>query len=157
MATLNFNGVVANVKTMLKNLSAWQVICNVSTAAEAAERIYEYGVTDTGASLCPCIILDIDSDQMDWQGGALQGALPIDVRMELEIPDAERTSYATEAVWFWTKLSALLDGINTSVNDGGELMLERMTLPLRPGLIDPDENQGRREWMTVIRLEITVI
>jgi len=46
MAALDVAGAIANTKSMLSNLSAWQTICGVSTAALAAARIYEGGTDE---------------------------------------------------------------------------------------------------------------
>lgn len=157
MTALDVDGAIANVKTMLSGLSAWQTICGVATSALAAERIYEYGVEeDDEVTLCPCIILDVDETRSTWTAGALRGNLIVTVRMELAIPEENRTSYSTQGRWFWQKLSAMLAGINGGVGDSGELMLEEITMPLKPGRIDDDHNGGRVEWMVMLGLGITL-
>lgn len=156
MAACDVNSAIANVKTMLKNLSAWQTICGVSTADAAAERIHEYGVdeeedTDT---LCPLIILDIESSSLAWQGQHLRGPLVVTCRMELEIPENTRSTYSTQAVWFWEQWSAMLAGISGGVQGSGQLMLDGISTMVKPGRIDPDTNNGRCEWLAMLGLEI---
>lgn len=140
---------------MLSGLTAWQSICGVATAAEAALRIYEYGVEeDPACTLCPLIILDIDETVLTWTGGTTQGTLPVDVRIELEIPPDNRGTYSEQGTWFWQQLSALLAGITGAVGGGGQLMFRGLTMPVKPGLIDIKENNGRVEWMTTLRLDV---
>lgn len=156
MTTCDFTGLIANTKTLLSGLTAWQGICGVSTTAEAAERIYEYGVDEPedGSSLCPLIILDVDTDSLEWQGGHLNGPVTVTVRMELEVPALHQETYATQAVWFWDQMSAILNGVNSTVNKSGALMLERISMLVKPGRIDPDENSGRTEWMVMWGFEV---
>lgn len=155
MAALDIDDCVQNVKTMLKNLSAWQTILGVSTAADAAEHIHEYGVEDSDDDpATPCIILDVEDLPTRWQAGELAGSLTVQMRLELEIPEANRDTYSTQGRWFWQKLSALLAGINGGVNDGGELMLDGVSMLLKPGRIEPDTNNGRTDWMCILGLEV---
>lgn len=157
MAVQDVDTAIANVKAMLAALSAWQTITGTSSSTEATKRIHEYGVDDSdGLSLCPCIILDIDENRSSWSAGQLRGNLTVTLRMELEIPDENRTTYSTQGRWFWQKLSAMLAGINGAVNISGGLMLEELTMPLKPGRIEEDENSGRTEWMVILGLVLTL-
>ena len=156
MATCDFTGLIANTKAILSGLTAWQTICGVSTTAEAAERIYEYGVEEPeeGTSLCPLIILDIDNDSLEWQGGHLNGPVTVTVRMELEVPALQQETYSKQAIWFWGQMTAILNEVNTTANEAGTLMLERISMLVKPGRIDPDENSGRTEWMVMWGFEV---
>lgn len=156
MAAQDVNTTIVNVKAMLAALTAWQTITGTASAAEATKRIYEYGVEETEYSLCPCIVVDIDEQRSSWTAGALRGNLTVNVTIELEIPEFNRNTFSTQAVWYWTQLSSLIAGINGAVNNSGGLMFEEVTMPLKPGRIDPSENQGRVEWMSIIGLVITL-
>lgn len=154
MAALDIDTAIQNVKSMLAGLTAWQTICGVADSTRAAERIYEYGVDESTQTLCPCILLDLSDQTLPWNGGKFQGNVTIEVRMELEIPQANRATYSTQGRWFWQKLQALLAEIDTTVNDTGTLMIEEITIPLKPGRIDPDTNSGRCEWMTILGFRV---
>jgi hypothetical protein len=74
MAALDVAGAIANVKTMLSGLAAWQTICGVTTTGEAAKRIHLGAIEDTGEeSPCPCILLDIDPFNSDWMPSTAHG------------------------------------------------------------------------------------
>lgn len=154
MAALDIDGAVQGVKTMLSNLSAWQTITRTSTAADAAKHIHEGGVDDSERSRTPLIILDVDDFPMDWDAGRTAGFLTIDTRIELEIPGDSRMTYATEWRWFMQQLSAILAGINANVRGSGELMFNGLSWRLKPGRIEPDTNEGRIEWMTILGIEV---
>lgn len=154
MAALDVDGAVQAVKTMLSGLTAWQTITGTSTSAAAAQHIHEYGVDETDGSQCPLIILDIDDLPLRWSGGRTAGTLQVQCRMELAIPDANQSSYSAEGRWFWQQLGSLLAGINGGVRGGGELMFEGLDLLLKPGRIDPEQNEGRLEWMTILGVNV---
>lgn len=158
MAALDVAGAIDNVKTMLSELSAWQAICAVNNSTDAAKRIYEGGVQeDPDKTVNPCIVLDIDPFTSEWMPSTSKGVLVVEIRTELVIPEDKRGSYATQYVWVWQQVAALLAGINANINDPGELMVENINLPLKPGPIDPGDNQGRIEWGFIIALQITLI
>lgn len=147
MAAMDVAGAIANVKTMLSGLTAWQTICGVSTSAEAAKRIHLGGIEDDGSeSLCPLIVLDIDPINTDWMQSTLSGDLVITADFDLSIPESERSSIAAQYIWTWQKFSEVLAGINGAVNGDGGLMLKGLGVPLKPGPIDNDDNLGRCEW-----------
>jgi len=154
MAALDIDGAVQNVKTMLSELSAWQTITGTSSAAEAAKRIFEYGVDDSAGSESPCFILDIAEFPGEWRAGRIAGSLMIEARLELEIPDANRLTYSTEGRWYWQQLASILAGINSNVRGSGELMFQNLSMPLKPGRIDPETNEGRVEWMCILGIEV---
>jgi len=156
MAACDIGSAVQNVKLMLSNLTAWKAICGVSTATEAATRIHEYGIEEDEdtPTQCPLIILDVEDSGLEWKGGHMNGPLGITVRLELEIPASETETYSKQGIWFWSKWSAILDGINSGVQGSGGLMLERITTLVKPGRIEPDSNGGRCEWMAVLNLEL---
>jgi hypothetical protein len=154
MAALDIDGAVQSVKTMLSELSAWQTITSTGSAAAAALRIFEFGVDDSAGSESPCFILDIGEFPVAWEAGRLAGPLMIEARLELEIPEANRTTYSTEGRWFWQQLASILAGINSNVKGSGQLMFQGLSMPLKPGRIDPETNEGRIEWMCVLGFEV---
>lgn len=155
MAALDIDGAIQNIKTALSGIADWQSICGVATSAEAAERIYEYGADESdGCSLAPCMILDLEDSELPWNGGKLQGNVTITCRIELPIPPDYQHTYSQQGRYFWQKLQAILAGIESASGSGGELMLESLTMPVKPGRIDPDENNGRIEWMCMLGLVV---
>jgi hypothetical protein len=154
MASLDLDGAVQSVKTMLSELTAWQTITGTTSAAEAAKRIHEGGVAESEVSETPLIILEIDDFPMRWDGGRLQAPLVVDVRIELEIPHGNRGCYADEWRWFHQQLGSLLAGINGVVRGDGALMLQEVNWRLKPGRIDPDTNDGRLEWMAILGFSV---
>jgi hypothetical protein len=156
MTACDFTGLIANTKSLLSGLTSWQSICGVATTAEAALCIYEYGVDEPedGSTLCPLIILDVDNDSLEWVGGHLNGPVTVTVRMELAVPEIHQETYAKQAVWFWDQMTAVLNQVNSAANEAGTLMLERVTMLVKPGRIDPDENSGRTEWMVMWGFEV---
>jgi hypothetical protein len=155
MAALDIAGAIANVKSMLSNLSAWQTICGVSTSALAAARIYEGGTDeDEELSLTPCIFLDVTSLPTNWLANHLRGTLAIEIRVELDVPEDQRTTYSTQYVWVWGKFGELMAGINGAVDGSGQLMIEGLSVPTMPGRIDPNTNSGRCEWGFIYSLTV---
>lgn len=158
MAALDVVGALANVKTMLSNLTAWQTICGVSTAAAAAERIYEGAVEEVdGETTTPSIILDVTSIPTTWKANRFHGELAIEIRCELEVPEVNRSTFSAQYVWVWTQYSAILAGIAGAVGGSDQHMSTSLETPIMPGRIDPDENQGRCEWGFVLSLTGTLI
>lgn len=153
MAALDVATALANVRTMLSGLSAWQTICGVSSSTEAAYRIF-YGAIDENQEInsAPCIILDVSSVPTNWLGARLHGTLAVEVRCYLITPESERVTIGSQYVWVWQKLSAMMDGINGAVGDAGEIMMNSLSVPLMPGRVDPDSNQGENEWLFIIEL-----
>lgn len=155
MAALDVAAAMQNVKTMLSNLTAWQTICDVSSAAAAALRIYEGGIEDDQPeSLTPCIFLDFTSLPTNWLANRFTGRLTVEIRCELAVPKDNQTSYADEFVWVWQQCSALLAGINGAVSGAGGLMADSLEMPTKPGKIDPHENQGRCEWGFIFAISL---
>lgn len=155
MAALDIPGAVENVKTMLGGLLAWHTICGEDNTPSALKRIYKGGKEeDAGCSLCPCIILDARPLNTNWMASRLRGELAVEIRMELEIPDAEQETHERQWLWMHAQTAALLEGINGGVQGGGQLMLRDLSMSLPPGLINPDDNHGRIEWGTI--LEVTM-
>ena len=153
MYALDVAGAISNVKTMLSNLTAWQTICGVSTATEAAYRIYEGGieVAETEKTT-PLIILDVTSLPTNWLASQLTGDLTIEIRVELEVSLESQNTYATQYMWAWTQFGNLLAGINGAVGGSGQPMIRRLETPTMPGRIDPNTNNGRCEWGFVFNL-----
>lgn len=158
MAALDVAGAITNVKTMLSDLAVWQTICGVASSAAAGERIHLGAIEDAGEeSPCPFIILDVDPFQSDWMPSTSHGSLVIEVRVELAIPEANRLTYSAQYSWVWTQLSSLLAGINGAVNGSGGLMMTNLNMPIAPGPLDPDENNGRIEWAFTLSLVMKFI
>lgn len=158
MAALDFAGAVTNVKTMLSGLTAWQSICGVSSSAEAAKKIYLGGQEECEEeSLCPMIILDIDPFNTNWLQSTSRGKLPVEIRCELAVPEANRATISEQYSWVWSQVGSLLAGINGAVNGAGQLMVDSLNMAIKPGAIDPDENHGRCEWGFVLSLTLEFI
>ena len=158
MAAMDIPAAVANVKTMLGSLTAWQTICQVDNSADALKRIYRGGVKDDGdCTLCPIIFLDSRPVSTNWLASRVHGELPVEIRMELAIPDDKQETYETEWVWMHEQLAAMLAGINGAVQGSGQLMLRSLDVTMAPGLINPDDNQGRREWGTIMEATMDFI
>ena len=67
MSALDILGILNNTRTMLSGLVAWQSVCGVSTAAEAAERIYLGGVEATAEEdTSPLCWIDVNPATFDW-------------------------------------------------------------------------------------------
>ena len=157
MARLDVLGLLTNARTMLAGLTAWQSICGVTTTAEASERIYLGGVVAAPEeALAPICWLDIDPTNFDWQGTA-RGRVTVEARFELAVPEDKIADYSQQFSWVWHQVSALLADINGAVNGSGQLMLRNITMPMRPGPIDPDDNDGRTDWMLQLGLVVEVI
>jgi hypothetical protein len=161
MAALDVGTALANLKTMLSGLAAWQSICGVSSSTEAAKRIH-YGATELDpeeqeGSENPCIVLDITSLSTTWRANRLHGTAIFEMRFYLEMPDAEKQSYSTQYIWVWQKFSAMLDAVNSAVAGSGQAMIKNLDVPLMPGRIDPDNNGGGSEWNFVISMGVDFI
>ena len=156
MARLDVLGLLVNARTMLAGLSTWQSLCSVSSAAEAAERIYLGGVVAAPEeALAPICWLDIDPANFDWQSTA-RGRVTVEARFEIAVPEDKIAVYSQQFSWVWQQVSALLADINGAVNGSGQLMLRNITMPMRPGPIDPDDNDGRTDWMLQLGLVVEV-
>ena len=149
MAALDVAGTITNVKTMLGGLSAWQTIAGVDNSTDAEKRIYDAGTEDDGEeTLAPCIVLKetgFNTQSVDSRG-TFRGIVNIEARVELAVPDSEEKTYARQRAWVIGKCRDMAAGIAGAVNGGGQLMLKRFDMSLPPDMIDPDENQGRKEW-----------
>jgi hypothetical protein len=157
MARLDVLGLLTNTRSMLGSLTAWQEICGVSTAGEATERIYLGGVVAAPEqALAPICWLDVDPANFDWQGTS-RGRVTIEARFEIAIPEDKIADYSQQFSWIWGRVSALMADINAAVNGSGQLMLRSLTMPVRPGPIDPDDNDGRTDWMLQLGLVVEVI
>ena len=159
MAALDVAGAMANVKTMLSGLTAWQTICGVASSSEAAKHIYYGGAEeeDDDPSPVPCITLNITSLPTNWVASHLRGRLTIELRFEVEPPEENRATFSDQYLWAWGQWGSVMAGINGAINDAGELMVQAVDVPLMPGQIDPDDNKGRNEWMWVISLSCEFI
>jgi hypothetical protein len=157
MARLDVLGLLTNTRSMLGSLTTWQEICGVSTAGEATERIYLGGVVAAPEdALAPICWLDVDPANFDWQGTS-RGRVTIEARFEIAIPEDKIADYSQQFSWIWGRVSALMADINATVNGSGQLMLRSLTMPVRPGPIDPDDNDGRTDWMLQLGLVVEVI
>jgi hypothetical protein len=157
MARIDVLGLLTNTRSMLGSLTTWQEICGVSTAGEATERIYLGGVVAAPEeALAPICWLDVDPANFDWQGTS-RGRVTIEARFEIAIPEDKIADYSQQFSWIWGRVSALMADINATVNGSGQLMLRSLTMPVRPGPIDPDDNDGRTDWMLQLGLVVEVI
>jgi hypothetical protein len=161
MAALDVGTALSNVRTMLSGLSAWQTICGVSTAAEAAKKIH-YGAVELDpdeptSSSNPCIVLDITSLPTTWRANRLHGTATFEIRFYLEMPEAEKATYSIQYIWIWQQFSAMLDAINGAVGGAGQTMINNLDVPLMPGRLDPDVNGGGSEWNFVISMGVDFI
>lgn len=154
MASLDFNGAIANVKTALKNLTTWQTASGTADATAAAARIFEYGVDNSDGTECPCIILTISEGDSEvlTSSPIMSGKMTVHCDMRLAIPTDEQDTYSTQAVWFWAHMSAIIGQLSTSAT----LDMNSIRIIDQPGRIHPDDNQGRIEWLTVWAVELNV-
>ncbi|MGV2337614.1 MAG UNVERIFIED_CONTAM: hypothetical protein LVR18_27220 [Planctomycetaceae bacterium] len=157
MSALDILGLLNNTKTMIAGLAAWQSVCNVTTSAEAGSRIYLGGVEaapeDDTSPLC---WLDVNPATFDWMGTS-RGRVTVEAVFEIGIPTEEQVTFQREFRYAWTQASAILAGINGAVNGSGQLMMRSLTMPLRPGLINPEDNDGRHDWRFTLGLVIEVV
>lgn len=157
MTALNVLGLLDNTRTMLAGLVAWQSVCGVSTTAEAAERIYLGGVeAEPEQDTSPLCWLDVNPATFDWMA-TNRGRVTVEAVFEIGVPEQERVTYGDEYRWAWTQASAILAGINGAVNGSGQLMLRSLTMPLRPGLINPEDNDGRHDWRFTLGFVVDVV
>lgn len=158
MAALDFGGTLANVKTMLSGVAAWQTICGVSTSALAAERIYLGGLAEDvdDESPCPCAVINIgdQGSPVEWNRST---ALAVEIVFQLPMPDEEQQNESDQWIWIWSKHSALVAGIHAAVGGSGQLQHTATTTVVKPGPINPDENQGRNEWTFTLSLTVRVV
>ena len=157
MSALNILGILNNTRTMLSGLVAWQSVCGVSTAAEAAERIYLGGVEATAEEdTSPLCWIDVNPATFDWMA-TNRGRVTVEAVFEIGVPEVERETYQDEYRYAWTQASAILAGINAAVNGSGQLMMRSLTMPLRPGLINPEDNDGRHDWRFTLGFVVDAI
>lgn len=161
MAALDVGTALTSLRTMLSGLSAWQTICGVSSADEAAKRIH-YGAVELDqeeptSSSNPCIVLDITSLATTWKANRLHGTAVFEMRVYLEMEEAEKATYGTQYIWIWEQFSAMLDAINGAVGEAGQSMISSLDIPLMPGRLDPDQNGGGSEWNFIISMGVDFI
>jgi len=161
MAALDVGTALTSLRTMLSGLTAWQTICGVSSASEAAARIH-YGAVEAdeqsaGCDLNPCIVLDVTSLTTAWMGNKLHGKVIFELRFYMEMPDAEKATYGTQYIWIWQQFSAMLAAIDGAVGGAGQAMIDSLDVPLFPGRIEPDENGGKSEWNFVLSMRLDFI
>lgn len=158
MAIFDIAGAVENVKTMLQSIAAWQTICGVSTAAEAAKRIHFGVVEDDGSeTLCPLLILDVEPITTTWNADRLRGKLQVEIRMELAIPEEHQRTPQAAYSWVWARIGEMMAGVSDGVAQSGELMVESFVMRHRPAPIEPDENFGRKEWGVIWDLNLDFV
>ena len=157
MAYLDVATMMSTCRTMLGGLSAWQSICSTTSATESTKRIYLGGVVaESQESTCPVCWLDLNPSVFDWAGTG-RGRVTIEARYEIAAPETLVNDYQEQYLWTWQQVSALMAGINAAVNGSGGLMLRSLTMPLRPGQIDPADNDGRSEWSFTLGLVIELV
>jgi hypothetical protein len=155
MAQMDLGAALASVKTMLSGLTAWQTICGVSTSTEAAKRIYLGGAEDDG-ELCPCCVIDLADSNAPFEFNR-STPLNVEMRFQLAMPEDQQRNLQTQFIWIWSKCSALLLGIREDSNGSGELMHTGTTLVVKPGPIDPDDNDQRNEWAFTLQITVRII
>ena len=157
MARLDVATLMTTCKTMLGGLSAWQSLCNTTSATEATKRIYLGGVVANPLeSTCPVCWLDLNPAVFDWAGTG-RGRLTVEARYEIAVPETMVDDYQQQYLWVWERVADLMADINSNVNGSGGLMLRSFTMPLRPGQIDPADNDGRCEWSFTFGLVIELV
>lgn len=144
---------LTNVRSMLGNLTEWQTISGESTVADATARVYRFGY-DVAFDDPPCIVLDVDGYDGTRQAGRFRGPIYVLVMMQLIIPDGSRDTPGSEAEWFWDQTESLIDGIEDNTNGSGQLAVSGLSISMPPGPLEDDDNNGRNEWVTQLRLEI---
>ena len=159
MARLDVAGILANVRANIAAIAAWQTLCSVADNTAAAKRVYYGGVQedygdDTRAPLC---VLQIDPAQTEWNAGTSRGRLTVNATFELAMPAEKEGDYGGQYLWCWQALADIMAGVNSSSGGSGQLMLRQLNITQEPGLINPDENQGRNEWAFQIALVIDLL
>ncbi len=160
MASLDVGTSLTNLKTMLSGLTAWQTICGVSSSAEAALKIHYGAVEEDSEDDCdqnPCMILDVTSLDTTWKANKLHGTAVFELRFYMQMPDAEKATYGTQYIWIWQQFSAMLAAIDGAVGGAGQTMIDSLNVPLLPGRLEPDENNGKSEWNFVLSLGVDFI
>lgn len=152
MAALDVAAAMQNLKTTLAGLAAWQTVCCVDNATEAADRIYEGGTEEGTETLLPCIFLDISSLPTNWLANKFTGQLGFEIRVEFPIPEENQSTYSAQFIYAWQVLSDMLAGINAAVNGSGQLMANSLTVSTKPGRIMEEHSSGRNEWAFILEL-----
>ena len=160
MAARDIAGCMQNVRTMLGGLSAWRTICGVDNATEATDRIYYGGVEENeevDGTLAPCIILDVETNEGFWNGGTLIGPLVVELRIFIVCPNENQETFGDRYLWVWQQASAIEAGINSNIRDGGQLAVDDVAYPNKPAQVDPDDNNGRDEWLIHMHIRIGLV
>lgn len=157
MAVLDVGTVMASVKTLISTLTTWQALTGAADATAALAFIHSWAVDDSGETPAPLILLDIEDIPLEFSGSRFQGRATVTMRIELPIPEANQVPRAAQAEYFWLKQSAILAEMRAGVRGSGQLMMEGIRQMVRPGAIDPKENQNRVEWNSQLGLEIYLI
>lgn len=157
MAALDIDGALSNIRTLISTLTQWQTVTGSANAAAALAYIYRGGFTDDGSITAPYCVIDIEDFNATWNAGRFKGELSAVLWFELAVPEASQTTYETQYVWVWQQLSGILAGINGGVQGGGQQMSEGLSLIIKPGLVEPDENTGRRDWRFALGLSGVLI
>ena len=153
LPTKRFRTVLDNVKTTLSGLASFQTITETSTAAAAAAHIHFFAALDDGTQPWPRIVLDIDDYRGRYNGGRFNGPVNVLVMIQYGIPVAYQTNEATEAGWFWDQIEDWFDELEAATNGGGQLILNAIDMTMSPGLIEPDDINGKRVWFTQFSLQ----
>ena len=146
MAAIDVATTLQNCKTMWSGLAAWQAICGVATATEAAERIYIGGTPEDTDSLVPSTVFEIAGIPLQKTGAHFRGTMDVNIWCELEVPNTNNDTYENQYLWVWSKWAALMAEMITTSNTSGGLMLESLRPVQLPGRKDSKVNQGRKEW-----------
>ena len=156
MASLDIATALVNVRSAISELAAWQTMCGVSTAAEAAQRIV-YGSNSVECELpidqqFPVIILTFKQFSTEWKGNKLHGSVTFELDFSFLMNESEKGSFSDQFLWIWQQLSLMLAALEGAVGKSGEVMIRSLSIPIEPGRFDPDKNTGTSEWTFVIAI-----
>ncbi|HQX52882.1 MAG TPA: hypothetical protein PLR25_23375 [Planctomycetaceae bacterium] len=146
MASLDVATSLRNIKTAWSNLTTWQSLCGVASAALAAERIFIGGTEENEETIVPVTIIMVESLPLRVDAFKLRGSLTTKICCELAVPSNNSLSYQDEYLWVWGQWALIMAGLEANSNQTGGLMLDHITTDQLPGQKDSTINKGRQEW-----------
>lgn len=157
MASLDVAGALQNIAAAWSNITAWQSICGVATAAEALERIHIGGTNDEDETIVPATIIIVESLPLTINATKLRGKLTARISCWLAIPPERCGTYQDQYLWVCEQWSAIMRGLETNANQAGGLMLNDLTVSQVPGEFERTVNSGRKEWLFSFRKTIELL
>jgi hypothetical protein len=144
---------VQSMVTLLSLSSTFQTLCGVDNETDALAYINQSAQEDEDldALTYPAAVVALSSggvDHMSIDGWML--AWPLEVALELETPDAYKTTRSDAHMWFLNAVGGILTDIATTINNSvgtanSYLNIERIDCEdIAEGL--PRENNGKHLW-----------